>query len=93
MLIRALYSQGAQVVHLGVQQISAAAASHVSAVVFFGDPDEGQALQDIAANKDDTYCFATDLICDGLPIVLPAHLSYAIDAIPGAEFVAGMVQV
>lgn len=40
------YSQGAQVVHLGVKQISATAASHVSAVVFFGDPDDGQALQE-----------------------------------------------
>jgi hypothetical protein len=86
-------SQGAQVVHLGVKQISAAAASQLSAVVFFGDPDDGQALQNIAANKDDTYCFSTDLICDGLPIVLPAHLSYALDAVPAAQFVAGLVHV
>lgn len=88
-----LYSQGAQVVHLGVKQISASAASHVSAVVFFGDPDDGQALQNISANEEDTYCFDTDLICDGLPIVLPAHLSYALDAEPAAEFVAGKVNV
>ena len=93
MLTCVLYSQGAQVVHLGVKQISAAAASHVSAVVFFGDPDDGQALQNIAANEDDTYCFATDLICAGLPIVLPAHLSYSVDALPGALFVAGLVHV
>jgi cutinase len=66
-------------------------ASHVSAVVFFGDPDDGQALQGIAANIEQTYCFDTDLICDGLPIVLPAHLSYAVDAVPAAEFVAGIV--
>lgn len=68
-------------------------AAQVSAVVFFGDPDEGQALQDIASDKEVTYCFDTDLICDGLPIVLPAHLSYAVDAIPAANFVAGQVQV
>jgi cutinase len=76
-----------------VKQISAVAASHVAAVAFFGDPDDGQALQDIAANTEATYCFATDLICDGLPIVLPAHLSYSIDAIPAAQFVAGLVHV
>lgn len=76
-----------------MKQISADAASHVSAVVFFGDPDDGQALHDIAANKEATYCFSTDLICDGLPIVLPAHLSYAIDAVPAAQFVAGLVNV
>jgi cutinase len=76
-----------------VKQISADAASHVSAVTFFGDPDDGQALQNIAANEEDTYCFSTDLICDGLPIVLPAHLSYALDAVPAAQFVAGLVNV
>ena len=76
-----------------MKQISADAASHVSAVAFFGDPDDGQALHDIAANKEATYCFSTDLICDGLPIVLPAHLSYSIDAVPAAQFVAGLVNV
>ena len=76
-----------------MKQISAAAASGVSAVVFFGDPDDGQALQNIATDKGDTYCFSTDLICDNLPIVLPAHLSYAIDAVPAARFVAGLVNV
>lgn len=79
--------------HLGVKEISASAASHVSAAVFFGDPDDGQALQNIAANKEVTYCFDTDLICDGLPIVLPAHLSYSLDAGPAAQFAAGMVHV
>jgi cutinase len=76
-----------------VKQIFATAASQVSAVVFFGDPDDGQALQDVTANKEDTYCFATDLIYDGLPIVLPAQLGYSIDTVPAAQFVAGMVQV
>lgn len=79
-------------IHLGVQQISSTVASHVAAAVFFGDPDDGQALQNIAANKDQTYCFSTDLICDGLPIVLPAHLGYAADAPAAASFVAPLVQ-
>jgi len=87
------YSQGAQVVHLGVKQLSVEAASHVKAAVFFGDPDDGQSLQNIAANEEQTYCFDNDLICDGLPIVLSAHLSYALDGEPAAQFVAGIVQV
>ena len=87
------YSQGAQVIHLGVKQISSSVASQVMAAVFFGDPDEGQALQDISSNKDDTYCFSDDLICDGLPIVLPAHLGYASDASPAAAFVAGLMYI
>jgi hypothetical protein len=40
-----------------------------------------------------TFCFKTDLICDGAPIVLPAHLSYALDAPAAAAFVQGHVQV
>lgn len=79
--------------HLAAQQISANAATHISAAIFFGDPDDGQSLQNIASNKDITYCLDTDLICDGLPIVLPAHLSYALDAEPAASMVAGLVQV
>ena len=84
-------SQGAQVIHLGVKQLSASVASRVMAAVFFGDPDEGQALQNIAANKDQTYCFSDDLICDGLPIVLPAHLAYGTDAPAAASFVAALM--
>ena len=80
-------------IHLAVKQLSASTASHIAAVAFFGDPDDGQALQNIAADETDTYCFDTDLICGGLPIVLPAHLSYGVDAVPAAEFVAGRVGV
>jgi len=87
------YSQGAQVVHLGAQQLSASVASHVSAVVLFGDPDDNQPINDIAASEVDTFCFSTDEICKGLPIVLPAHLSYSVDAVPAAEFVAAHVTV
>jgi cutinase len=63
------------------------------AAVFFGDPDDGESVQNIASTKDVTYCFEDDLICDGLPIVLPAHLSYALDAVPTATMVAGLAQV
>jgi cutinase len=86
-------SQGAQVVHLGVRQISAAVAGRVNAVVLFGDPDNGQPLQNIPANNVDTYCLPGDLICLGAPIVLPAHLAYSVDAIPGAIFVKQRVSV
>ncbi len=80
-------SQGAQVVHLGANLLPAATAARVKAVVVFGDPDRGQALQAISADNVATYCFETDLICDGVPIVLPAHLAYAVDALPAANFV------
>ena len=86
-----LYSQGAQIIHNGVAQLSSSIASRVLAAVFFGDPDDGQSLANIAANTAQTYCFSDDLICDGLPIVLPAHLGYAADAPSAAAFVAGLL--
>ncbi|KAI4128951.1 MAG: hypothetical protein LQ347_003970 [Umbilicaria vellea] len=87
------YSQGAQLVHLGVKQISAQVASRVKAVVVFGDPDQGQALQNISPSIVDSFCFADDFICHGLPIVDTFHLSYALDATAGALFVKSLVSI
>ena len=73
--------------------LSPATAAHVAAVVLFGDPYDGQSLTQIDGDDVITYCFATDLICDGAPIVLPAHLSYSLDAPGAAAFVTGKVAV
>ena len=62
-------------------------------MVLFGDPDDGQALTVVPASDVVTYCFDTDLICDGAPIILPAHLSYSLNAVAAARFVAAHVQV
>ena len=79
--------------HLGVRQLSVDVAQRVHAVVLFGDPDDGQQLATIPTGEVVTFCFATDLICDGAPVVLPAHLSYSLDAPAAASFVASHVQV
>ncbi len=55
--------------------------------VVFGDPDKDQPLPNIDESKVDTYCFIADLICDMLPVVDTYHLSYAVDAVPAANFV------
>ena len=65
----------------------------MNAVVLFGDPDDGQALENISTGDTVTFCYDTDLICDGAPIVLPAHLSYSLDAPAAALFAAAHVQV
>lgn len=62
-------------------------------MVLFGDPDDGDAFPNIAPSDVKTYCFETDLICDGLPIVLPTHLAYAVNAPDAARFVQSNVQV
>ncbi|KKY15688.1 putative cutinase precursor [Phaeomoniella chlamydospora] len=95
------YSQGAQVIHLAVKTassstftpITTSALEKVAAVVLFGDPDEDQSLPGIAESDVETFCAKDDLICDGLPIPLPAHLSYADDADNAAEFVEGKISL
>jgi cutinase len=74
-----------------MQQVLASIASRVSAVVLFGDPDDGQPIQGVDAANVATFCFEDDLICKGAPIVLGAHLSYALDAGDAAQFVAARV--
>lgn len=59
----------------------------------FGDTDKDQPLPNIADDKVDTYCFAGDLICDGLPVVDTYHLSYSVDASSAALFVKDHVNL
>lgn len=59
----------------------------------FGDPKKGQPFANVDSSKVMTYCFTADLICDALPVVDTYHLSYSVDAVPAAEFVAGLVNV
>ena len=59
LLVLTVRSQGAQEVHLGARQISASVASHVKAVVLFGDPDDGQAITNISTGDTVTFCFDT----------------------------------
>ncbi|KAF8574046.1 carbohydrate esterase family 5 protein [Ramaria rubella] len=85
------YSQGAQLVHLSAEQLSASVASRIVAVVMFGDPDNGTALTNGLQGKDLTFCAAGDNICMGGDLILPAHLSYGADAPAAAQFVVGKV--
>jgi len=62
-------------------------ASAVSKVVIFGDPDDGKALPNVAASKVDVYCHVGDNICVNGDLILPAHLTYGINAEAAAAFV------
>lgn len=81
------YSQGGQIVHNAVALLPANVASWISKVVIFGDPDDGKALPNVAANKVDTYCHAGDDICLNGDLILVPHLTYAENAAAAAAFV------
>ncbi|KAH8834051.1 cutinase [Flagelloscypha sp. PMI_526] len=85
------YSQGAQLVHKASALISAATASHVAAVVVFGDPDKGQAFGNSLTSKSITFCRDGDNICDGGFLTLPVHFEYGSDTPAAAKFIAGKV--
>lgn len=55
-VVLAGYSQGAQLVHKAGAQLDSATATAVKAVTVFGDPYNGQAIQNIDAAKVKTFC-------------------------------------
>ncbi|PMD54538.1 carbohydrate esterase family 5 protein [Hyaloscypha bicolor E] len=87
-LVASGYSQGGQVVHNAIGLLPATVAAWISKVVIFGDPDDGQALPNVASSKVDVYCHDGDNICVNGDLILPAHLTYGINAAAAAAFVA-----
>lgn len=74
--------------HDGAANVGAAAMSHVSAVVVFGDPESSQPVANIDQSKVRIVCHPGDDICQAGDIILPQHLTYAADAASAASFVA-----
>jgi len=70
------YSQGSQVLHKAVSNLPSNVASHIKAVVVFGDPNKGQAIKGISNSIILTECFANDNVCNGLPLPVGAHNEY-----------------
>lgn len=87
------HSQGAQLVYKAAAQLSASLTGQVRATVLFGNPNNNQPVPNIDNANVRTFCHSGDLICDGQPIVLPPHLTYAVDAPAAANFVAGKVSI
>ncbi|PPQ73708.1 hypothetical protein CVT24_007263 [Panaeolus cyanescens] len=85
------YSQGAQVTHRAAGRLAANIQERVVAVVTFGDPNERRALPGVLQSRRRTFCATGDLICSGLSLILPPHLTYGVNAPAAAAFVAGRV--
>ncbi|KAI5851614.1 cutinase-domain-containing protein [Morchella snyderi] len=85
------YSQGAQVTHLAANHIPEDLYSMIAAIVLFGDPYDGDAFPGSLNDNVATFCNEGDLICDGIPIILPVHLSYDHDVCEAADYIAARV--
>jgi len=78
-------SQGAQVTHIAANRLSSAIQNRVVAVVTFGDPNRDKALPGVLQSRRKTFCNFGDLICEGLPTILAAHLTYGTVCLPFNE--------
>ncbi|KAJ7687141.1 cutinase-domain-containing protein, partial [Mycena rosella] len=81
-LVSSGYSQGGQLIHNSARQLVPDVAAHIKAVVTFGDPDDGKAVQGIPPSATDIICHPIDEVCfiGGILALLfivltaPAHL-------------------
>ncbi|TGO07629.1 hypothetical protein BTUL_0258g00070 [Botrytis tulipae] len=81
------YSQGGQLVHNAAKLLPADTVAKISSAVIFGDPDNGDAVQGVSADRTDIICHAGDNICQGGSLILMAHLTYGMDTTAAAAFV------
>ena len=83
-LVLAGYDQGAQLIHNAASMLSADEASSVI-FVMFGDPNNGQAIDQVLNAK--TFCRKKDTICAGNSVVNEAHLTYRFDVGDAVAFI------
>lgn len=84
------YSQGGLAVHNAADALGGDM-SNVSAAVIFGDPMSHMPLSNIDASKVHVVCHNGDNICDQGALILPQHLTYALDAVSSAAWVASKI--
>ncbi|RPB01737.1 cutinase [Choiromyces venosus 120613-1] len=82
------YSQGAQVTHLPADLIPTNLYARVAAIILFEDPYNGGSFPGSLNNNVRTFRAFGDLICEGLPIVLPAHSEYVVKVSEAAAYVS-----
>ncbi|KAA8895248.1 cutinase-domain-containing protein [Sphaerosporella brunnea] len=85
------YSQGCQVTHKAGAHLPSAYYPRIAGIMLFGDPDNGQAFPGSLNNHVKTYCHSDDPICDGIPLPIAGHLTYADNAAEAAAVVATWV--
>ena len=83
------YSQGAAVSHRAIESLDPAVQSQIAGVILYGDTqnlqDKGQ-IPGFDKAKTKIICAPGDAVCVGTLTILPAHLSYGLNANDGAQF-------
>ncbi|EKG16034.1 Cutinase [Macrophomina phaseolina MS6] len=92
-VVLAGYSQGAQLVHKAGAQLDSETIAAVKAVAVFGDPYNGQRIQNVAAAKVKKFCRDGDAVCEGSFTINQAHLQYGSDTPAAVSFIKGKVSV
>lgn len=85
------YSQGGQITHHAAALLPSDVLgdpNKISSIVIFGDPLNGTPIPGIDPSRVRIVCHVSDGICLHTDLVLPEHLTYAIDAPATADFVA-----
>lgn len=80
------YSQGATVVHAALSQLDG---SKISAVVVFGDPENGVPFRGVSPSRVKEFCGSSDFICAHGASTTSAgsHLSYGGNTHQAAKFI------
>ena len=85
------YNQGAQVTHKAAALISSSLYSKIKAIVLFGDPNNGDAFPGSLNDNVKTFCNVIDMVCNGLPTVVPQFVTYEPNVGEAADYVAARV--
>ncbi|TQV97172.1 hypothetical protein V2A60_000196 [Cordyceps javanica] len=81
------YSQGGFAVHYAADALGADMPEDIAAVIF-GDPMSHKPVSNIDSSRVHVVCHPGDNICDQGFLILPQHLTYAIDAKSSAAWLA-----
>ncbi|KAK2772241.1 hypothetical protein FQN52_003338 [Onygenales sp. PD_12] len=89
-----VYSQGAALTHQAVEESDPAVVARIAGIVTFGDTQneqDGGRVPGYPPEKTKIICALGDLVCEGTLVIMPAHLTYTMDAPEASEFFIQMI--
>ncbi|KAH6619030.1 cutinase-domain-containing protein, partial [Boeremia exigua] len=89
------YSQGAAVNHRAIEALPPAVQDRIAGVVLYGDTqarEDGGRIPGFPPQKVMVICQRGDLVCRGVPLVLPFHLTYGTRVDEGVAFLVRKIK-